>query len=105
MSFSSPLITLLNWQTNAASDHRTLFIRAEWLQRLIFLNFGLLREESDGSKRIRVRFNVKGPYAEGFAFAEVSNKHDGRRGGAGLGRLLESIERSGSDVRSILSYE
>ncbi|KAJ8601798.1 hypothetical protein CTAYLR_006826 [Chrysophaeum taylorii] len=34
-------------------------------------------EESDNSKRVRVRFNVKGPYAEGLVYAEVSNKKDG----------------------------
>ena len=31
-------------------------------------------EPSDGSKRVRVRFNIEGPYAEGIVFAEVSNK-------------------------------
>ncbi|KAJ1445901.1 TIM21-domain-containing protein [Pelagophyceae sp. CCMP2097] len=34
-------------------------------------------EPADGSKRMRVRFNIKGAYSEGFVFAEVSNKHDG----------------------------
>ena len=34
-------------------------------------------EEADGSKRLRVRFNIKGPYGEGFVFAEISNKYDG----------------------------
>ena len=33
-------------------------------------------DEQDGSKRLRVRFNVKGPYSEGFVFAEISNKMD-----------------------------
>ena len=33
-------------------------------------------EEKDGSKRLRVRFNIKGPYSEGFVFAEISNKMD-----------------------------
>ena len=34
-------------------------------------------DEKDGSNRMRVRFNIKGPYGEGFAFAEVSDQYDG----------------------------
>jgi import inner membrane translocase subunit TIM21 len=34
-------------------------------------------DEKDGSNRMRVRFNIKGPYGEGFAFAEVSDSYDG----------------------------
>mmetsp|Transcript_25468 Transcript_25468/g.76488 ORF Transcript_25468/g.76488 Transcript_25468/m.76488 type:complete len:258 (-) Transcript_25468:40-813(-) len=34
-------------------------------------------DEADGSKRLRVRFNIKGPYGEGFVFAEISDKYDG----------------------------
>ena len=34
------------------------------------------REEtgSDGSKRVKVRFNLQGPYAGGIVFAEVSDQ-------------------------------
>ena len=35
------------------------------------------KDEKDGSNRMRVRFNIKGPYGEGFAFAEVSDSYDG----------------------------
>ena len=35
------------------------------------------KDEKDGSNRMRVRFNIKGPYGEGFAFAEVSDQYDG----------------------------
>lgn len=34
-------------------------------------------EPADNSKRVRVRFNVKGPYGEAFVYAEVSNKFKG----------------------------
>ena len=34
-------------------------------------------DEKDGSKRLRVRFNIKGPYSEGFVFAEISDATDG----------------------------
>eukprot|EP00631_Chrysoreinhardia_giraudii_P003674 CAMPEP_0197419344 /NCGR_PEP_ID=MMETSP1170-20131217/4861_1 /TAXON_ID=54406 /ORGANISM="Sarcinochrysis sp, Strain CCMP770" /LENGTH=165 /DNA_ID=CAMNT_0042946439 /DNA_START=17 /DNA_END=514 /DNA_ORIENTATION=+ len=42
-----------------------------------FIENSTYEEKTDGSKRVRVRFNVKGPFAEGFVFAEVSNKFDG----------------------------
>lgn len=42
-----------------------------------FIENSPYEEKSDSSKRVRVRFNVKGPYAEGFVYAEVSNKYDG----------------------------
>ena len=34
-------------------------------------------DEKDGSKRLRVRFNIKGPYSEGFVFAEISDATEG----------------------------
>lgn len=31
-------------------------------------------DETDGSKRTRVRYNIEGPHASAFCFAEVSNQ-------------------------------
>jgi len=42
-----------------------------------FIENEAYEEPKDKSKRVRVRFNVKGPYGEAFIFAEVSNKFDG----------------------------
>uniref|UniRef100_A0A7S2W907 Mitochondrial import inner membrane translocase subunit Tim21 n=1 Tax=Rhizochromulina marina TaxID=1034831 RepID=A0A7S2W907_9STRA len=45
-------------------------------------NFVVHREEKgeDGSKRMKVRFNVKGPYSGGIVYAEASNQLNMRQG-------------------------
>jgi hypothetical protein len=37
-------------------------------------------QAEDGSNRLKVRFNLQGPYAGGIVFAEVSDQMDTRNG-------------------------